>query len=200
MRNTKKRRKRKNQKNSLLKDLTRKLGGSLICRQLNNFIDELSIETNNLYDYKIVAFERIRFFVQSLFPSVKTALFGSNAVGLSLPTSDIDILLFDLPCFTKEEAAEILAHLAVQINTMGWIVSCSAYLNAKVPLIKLELDPSINYFCTKRKCDYIGMGVDLNYLAHLELPQNKKENPNLKSIKVDLTVNLHDSNFGTQST
>ena len=44
------------------------------------------------------------------------------------------------------------------------------------------------------------MGMDLNYLAHLELPQNKKDRPNIKSIKVDLTVNLNDSNFGTQST
>lgn len=85
---------------------------------------------------------------------------------------------------------------------MGWIVSCSAYLNAKVPLIKLELDPSINYFETKRKCDYMGMiGIDPNYLSHLELPQNgKKDKVTQKSIKVDLTVNLNDCNFGSQST
>ena len=97
----KKKRKRKNNKTNIIKDLAIKLGGSLICRQLNNFIDGLSMETNNLYDRKVVAFERIRYFVQSLFPSAQTTLFGSNAVGLSLPTSDIDILLFDLPCYTK---------------------------------------------------------------------------------------------------
>ena len=85
----------------MIKELSKKLGDSLISRQLNNMIDSLSIETNSLYDHKIVAFERIRFFVQSLFPTVQTNLFGSNAVGLSLPTSDIDILLFDLPCYTK---------------------------------------------------------------------------------------------------
>ena len=85
---------------------------------------------------------------------------------------------------------------------MGWIVSCSAYLNAKVPLIKLELDPSINYFCTKRKCDYIGMmGIDPNYLSHLELPQNnKKDKVSSNIIKVDLTVNLSECNFGSHST
>ena len=71
------------------------------------------------------------------FPTVQAMLFGSNAVGLSLPTSDIDIMLFNLPCSSREEATEILGHLSVQINTMGWIVSCSAYLSAKVPVIKL---------------------------------------------------------------
>lgn len=32
------------------------MSASLLNRQLNNFIDSLSIETNNLYDHKIVAF------------------------------------------------------------------------------------------------------------------------------------------------
>lgn len=50
----------------------------------------------------MVCFERVRFFVRCLFPSADTILFGSNAVGLSLPTSDIDIMLYNLPCFTKE--------------------------------------------------------------------------------------------------
>ena len=85
---------------------------------------------------------------------------------------------------------------------MSWIVSCSAYLNAKVPLIKLQLDPSIDYMETKRKCDYMNiMGIDSNYLSHLELPQHRKKDKIVKeSIKVDLIVNLNDCNFGSQST
>ena len=64
-------------------------------------------------------------------------LFGSNAIGLSLPNSDVDILLYGLPCDIKEEASEFLAQIAVEINAMGWVVSCSTYLNAKVPIVKL---------------------------------------------------------------
>lgn len=151
------------------------MSASLLNRQLNNFIDSLSIETNNLYDHKIVAFQRVRFFIQTLFPTSQAILFGSNAVGLSLPTSDIDIMLFNLPCVCREEAMEILAHLAVQINTMGWIVSCSTYLNAKVPLVKLEIDPTIEYIKTKRKCDYhLGSIFDPRLIQHLEL-KNKKD-------------------------
>ena len=44
------------------------------------------------------------------------------------------------------------------------------------------------------------IGIDPNYLSHLQLPQNKKDKITQKSIKVDLTVNLNDCNFGSQST
>ena len=152
------------------------MGNALVSRQLNHFVDSLSTETNNLYEHKRVAFEKSRFFIQSIFPNTQAILFGSNAVGLSLPTSDIDIMLFNLPCTTREQATEVLAHLAVQINTMGWIVSCSAYLNAKVPVIKLQVDPSINYLMTKRKCDFMMMNpmYDPSYLSYLELKPTKK--------------------------
>ena len=174
-----------------MKEVSAKISLSLLNRQLNNFIDDLSIQTNNLYDHKVVCFERVRFFVQSIFPTTESVLFGSNAVGLSLPTSDIDIILFNLPCGCKEEASEVLAHLAIQINAMGWIVSCSAYLNAKVPLIKLEIDPSTNYFETKRKCDsHNFINYDNSIFSHLELKTHgKKEKQVGKVIKVDLTVN-----------
>jgi DNA polymerase sigma len=75
--------------------------------------------------------------VQSLYPHANAVLFGSNAIGLSLPNSDVDILLYGLPCDVKEEASEFLAQIAVEINAMGWVVSCSTYLNAKVPIVKL---------------------------------------------------------------
>ena len=52
-------------------------------------------------------------YIQSLYPMANPFLFGSNAVGLSLPNSDVDILLFGLPCQYKEEASDILAQIAV---------------------------------------------------------------------------------------
>ena len=95
------------------------------------------MQTNALYNHKIIAFERVRTFTQSIFPMTNAILFGSNAVGLSLPNSDVDILLSCNNCSTKEIAAEVLAQIAVEINAMGWVVSCSTYLWAKVPLVKL---------------------------------------------------------------
>lgn len=141
------RRKKKNQKeHDNAKAFKDKVFGTLVNKQMTSFINSLSIETNNLYESKILCFERIRVFIQNIFPMAQPVLFGSNAVGLSLPSSDIDIMLVNVPCRTKDEANECLAQIAILINAMSWVVSCSTYLGAKVPLVKLEIDPSISYF------------------------------------------------------
>lgn len=72
---------------------------------MDNLVDELGIQTNSLYNHKIISFERVRVFVQSFYPAANAILFGSNAIGLSLPNSDVDILLTELRCLTREEAS-----------------------------------------------------------------------------------------------
>lgn len=169
----------------------------MINKQLTSFIDKLSIETNNLSDRKVVAFERVRFFVGNIFPMSQAILFGSNAVGLSLPSSDIDIMVFNIPSRSREEVNECLAQIAILINAMGWIVSCSTYLNAKVPLVKLEIDPSISYCATKRKSDYVEV-IDPRLSYYLDI---KDHDPRKKvNIKVDLTINLEEGCTISQST
>ena len=100
-------------------------------------LDNLSVQSNSSYESKYIAFERVRYFVKSMYPVGDAILFGSNAVGLSLPTSDIDIMLIDMPCQSKEEICDCLAQIAIYINAMGWVTSCSSYFSAKVPLVKL---------------------------------------------------------------
>lgn len=73
-------------------------------------------------------------------------LFGSNSIGLSLATSDVDVMVLNINCTRKEEVKEILAQIAIEINVMAWVVSCSTYLGAKTPLVKLEIDPLISYY------------------------------------------------------
>jgi len=57
-------------------------------------------------------------------PFVEPLLFGSNTLGLSLPSSDVDILLFGLQCTNQEESAAFLSHLGYIMNNMGWVVDC----------------------------------------------------------------------------
>ena len=113
------------------------------------------MQTNALYNHKIIAFERVRSYVQSLYPMTNAVLFGSNAIGLSMPNSDVDILLTSMNCYSREMAGEMLAQIAVEINAMGWVVSCSTYLWAKVPIVKLEIDTFVPFLQTKRKQDLL---------------------------------------------
>jgi DNA polymerase sigma len=118
-----------------------------------------------------------------MYPYSEAVLFGSNAVGLSLPTSDIDIMLLDLNFSTREELCDYLAHIEVFINSMGWITSCSSYLNAKVPLLKLEIDTSINYLTPKIKLDY-----HQTYDPYLSRFLDLKDPSKAAVIKVDIII------------
>jgi DNA polymerase sigma len=134
---TKRRRRRGKKENEKFNEVREQLFGRLVTRQIEGLVDDLGNQTNALYNHKIISFERVRTFVQSLYPMTNAVLFGSNAVGLSLPNSDVDILLACPNCYCKEMAVEMLAQIAVEINAMGWVVSCSTYLWAKVPIVKL---------------------------------------------------------------
>ena len=41
---------------------------------------------------------------------------------------------------------EVLYHLGNEIAKMGWVVDYRLILNAKVPVLKLFIDPKIDYF------------------------------------------------------
>ena len=187
---------RRKKENPVFGEARKALWNRLISRELDGLVDELSLETNALYSMKVLAFERVRVFVQSLYPSTSPVLFGSNAIGLSLPDSDVDILLTGLPCCLKEEASEVLAHIAVEINAMGWIVSCSTYLNAKVPVVKLELDLSVSFLQTKRRQDLFRVynPMALSWLDSTEVKPKC-------TISVDITINIQGvSSVGYEST
>lgn len=67
---------------------------------------------------------------------------------------------------------------------MAWVVSCSTYLGAKTPLVKLEIDPLISYYETKRKSDYCIYHPQLH--EYLDIKDRKKA----KNISLDLTISL----------
>ena len=182
----KRRRKRGKKESEKFSEVKGIIFSRLLNRQIESLVDELGMQTNALYNHKIIAFERVRTFVQSIFPMTNAALFGSNAVGLSLPNSDVDILLSCINCSSKEIAAEILAQIAVEINAMGWVVSCSTYLWAKVPLVKLEIDTSIPFLQTKRKQDLFQV-YNPAMLYHLD---HQGVDFSHTTIKVDITINI----------
>lgn len=77
----------------MLENLQNNLIKSIRNNAFTEFIDTISIESNNLYNYKLSAYQFIVFFISSLLPTTNITLFGSNAVGLSLASSDIDIMI-----------------------------------------------------------------------------------------------------------
>lgn len=131
----------------------------------------------------MIVFQRIRFFIMKLYGeyTVDAKLFGSNAAGLALPTSDIDILLTGFSLQTQEESVTLLDHLSGQLRRMKWVVSCETYLHAKVPIIKLEINPAIGFLEMMHAGDSIPVLRTIK--QNLELTGDSTG-----CIKVDITV------------
>jgi DNA polymerase sigma len=94
----KRKRRRCRKEEEAYSEAARTLWGRHLSRQLEGLVDDLGVATNAQYDSKVIAFERVRYFCQLLFPTSSTVLFGSASTGLALPNSDVDILLVGLPC------------------------------------------------------------------------------------------------------
>jgi DNA polymerase sigma len=90
-----------------------------------------------MLEARIVAFERARILVQNNFPLSNAILFGSNAIGLALPASDVDILLVGFQCISRNDSAELLNQVGYLFSCMGWAINYEIYANAKVPVLKL---------------------------------------------------------------
>ena len=70
-------------------------------------------------------------------------VYGSRAVGLALPASDIDVVLLPAKQLTTEQQTEALAQLGQQLqNCGGWetgrVTSSHALLVAAMPLLKVR--------------------------------------------------------------
>jgi len=74
---------------------------TIINKQLVSLVDDLSHQSNKIFESKCIAFERVSHFIKCLYPGVNPVLFGSNAIGIALPTSDIDIMISQLPCKSR---------------------------------------------------------------------------------------------------
>lgn len=102
-----------------------------------------------MLEARVMAFERVRILIQNNYPFSNAVLFGSNAIGLALPGSDVDILVVGFNCQSRTDSSELLNHIGYVISCMEWAVSCELYANAKVPVLKLEIDTSVPFMQLK---------------------------------------------------
>lgn len=89
------------------------------------------------------SYNRLLEYFAARLPGFSVDLFGSLATGVTLPNSDIDILLTPFPGMQLHE--EFLSDLGEELSTMGWVTSCNPILSAKIPVIKLIIDPFVTY-------------------------------------------------------
>ena len=101
------------------------------------------------FENNITGHVRVLQVAQSLFPSAKAVFFGSQPCGLSLPGSDLDLVILGVPPrlenptvgFTKEQRSTITENLKLLLKALckrGLVSQKHSYVvaKAKVPIIK----------------------------------------------------------------
>ncbi|CAD8115203.1 unnamed protein product [Paramecium sonneborni] len=159
-----------------------------------NFTDIILKEYDDLLPFRQLVYDRVKIAIQSLFflPDDKIKLFGSCATGLALIDSDIDIGISSFENFDKQSLRQPFHQLYNSFLQTKWVTKAKSIFNTMVPVIKLEIDPLINF----SEFDSRYLNLDDN---HIRIWKQIKQK--LKSgIKVDITFSFHNNHLGYEST
>lgn len=83
---------------------------------------------------KALVVKKLRAVIKELYPSSKVLVFGSNATGLNLPNSDIDLLVFN-PVVRE---VKMIKEISSELVGRGIPSMIEPITTSKVPIIKLE--------------------------------------------------------------
>ncbi|CAD8163543.1 unnamed protein product [Paramecium octaurelia] len=112
-----------------------------------------------------ISIQRVQHVIKSYFKNCDTQIFGSSTTGLALKDSDVDMVVYGLQVFTKQQLFEPMRRLIEIFTELKWAVQCKHIFQASVPLIKVLVDPSIDFLSFKGEPKYIIMqcrNLDLN--------------------------------------
>ncbi|CAD8156215.1 unnamed protein product [Paramecium pentaurelia] len=125
-------------------------------------------EIDSFNKYKIarnISIQRVQHVIKSYFKNCDTEIFGSSTTGLALKDSDVDMVVYGLQVYTKQQLFEPMRRLIEIFNELQWAVQCKHIFQASVPIIKVLVDPSIDFLSFKGEPKYILMqcrNLDLN--------------------------------------
>lgn len=128
---------------------------NLLHDEIDSFCKQVAAENLTRRPYINWAVKRVTRALQVLWPRSRTNIFGSNATGLSLPTSDVDLVVCLPPVRNLEPIKEAgilegrnsiketcLQHAARYLGNQEWVKadSLKTVENTAIPIIMLEVD------------------------------------------------------------
>ncbi|KAJ4804100.1 Non-canonical poly(A) RNA polymerase PAPD5 [Rhynchospora pubera] len=128
---------------------------NLLHEEIDYFYKQVSASNLTRKPYITWAVNRVTRCLQVLWPRSRTSLFGSNATGLALPTSDVDLVISLPPVRNLEPIKEAgilegrngiketcLQHAARHLLNQEWVRSDSLKTveNTAIPVIMLEVE------------------------------------------------------------
>jgi len=129
---------------------------SRLCEDIFRLLEKITFEEEWRKTFKIVAYQKCRHVVRSLWPRAKVHIYGSFSTGFSLPSSDLDLVIClpkvrtDTPAVAPGDLEGRNAiketwqqNLARYFRLENWVLNESIKIisHTAVPVIRLATDP-----------------------------------------------------------
>ncbi|CAD8050875.1 unnamed protein product [Paramecium primaurelia] len=164
--------------------------------------NDLNLTRNQeILQMRRIIYDRISFVINQLFREFNSTvrLFGSCATGLALPESDIDIGITGFELFPSTQLNVPIQKIIDFLQKMKWVKNIRAITTSNMPLIKLQVDPTISFVDSSHVIvlPYIDLiqnsdeeipshlfSVDISFFQY----QGAKQNWHLGQISTELTL------------
>ncbi|CAD8064002.1 unnamed protein product [Paramecium sonneborni] len=168
---------------------------------MREFNDIILTQNQEIFQMRRLIFDRISFVINQLFREFNSTvrLFGSCATGLALPESDIDIGITGFELFPATQLNGPIQKIIDFLQKMKWVKNIRAITASNMPLIKLQVDPTISFVDSSHNIvlPYIDLipnsdeeipshlfSVDVSFFQY----QGVKQNQHLGLISTELTL------------
>ncbi|CAK73312.1 unnamed protein product (macronuclear) [Paramecium tetraurelia] len=120
---------------------------------IREFNDLILTQNQEILQMRRLIYDRIQFVINSLFREYNATvrLFGSCATGLALPESDIDIGITGFELLPSNQLNGPIQKIIEFLQNMKWVTNIRAITTSSMPLIKLQVDPSISFVESSHK-------------------------------------------------
>ncbi|CAD8059976.1 unnamed protein product [Paramecium primaurelia] len=168
---------------------------------MREFNDVILGQNQQILKFRRIIYDRLQFVINYLFRDFNSQvrLFGSCATGLALPESDIDIGITGFEMCSTSSLNIPIQKLTEFLQKMRWVKNIVAITSSAMPLIKLQVDPTISFVQSSLPIGlpYIDLvlnpdedipkqifSVDVSFFQYSGLKQNQ----HLGLISTDLTL------------
>ncbi|CAD8150789.1 unnamed protein product [Paramecium octaurelia] len=120
---------------------------------IREFNDLILNQNQEILQMRRLIYDRIQFVINSLFREYNATvrLFGSCATGLALPESDIDIGVTGFELLPSNQLNGPIQKIIEFLQNMKWVKNIRAITTSNMPLIKLQVDPTISFVDSSHK-------------------------------------------------
>ena len=144
-------------------DKIKSMFSTSMAKRVDNVVQELEAHTNRLEIGRRIIHDRISSIVDRTFnaDSVYVQEYGSYATRLLTPYSDMDLSIQGCLMMEREQAVEMLQVLCDNLQLFPFVKSATSILTAIVPVIKIDVDPSIEFENSEVAGESITLKVDI---------------------------------------